>query len=170
MKVVVLRIGHRGERDKRVTTHCALVARAFGASEIILSGVRDDKVMESVGKVCKKWGGNFKIKFDANWKRVIRNFKKKGCVVHLTMYGGRFDKTKIPAKNLLIVVGAEKVPADVYRLADFNVSIGNQPHSEIAALAIFLNKTFGNGVLYANFPHAKLKIVPSAVGKIVKKV
>ncbi|MGC9107424.1 MAG: tRNA (cytidine(56)-2'-O)-methyltransferase, partial [Infirmifilum sp.] len=30
MEVVVLRLYHRPDRDKRVTTHVALVARAFG--------------------------------------------------------------------------------------------------------------------------------------------
>ena len=34
--IIVLRIGHRIGRDKRITTHVALVARAFGANEIII--------------------------------------------------------------------------------------------------------------------------------------
>ena len=37
MKIEVLRIGQRVIRDDRVTTHVALVARAFGASKIYLS-------------------------------------------------------------------------------------------------------------------------------------
>jgi len=170
MRISVLRLGHRGERDKRVTTHCALVARAFGASEIILSGERDDKVLESVKKLDKKWGGGFKIRFDANWKKVIRNFKKRGAVVHLTMYGTRLDEFKKPKKPLLVVIGAEKVPACVYKMADFNVSVGSQPHSEIAALAIFLHSLLGNKPLYAKKTGARLKIVPSPRAKIVKKV
>ncbi|MCG7848715.1 MAG: tRNA (cytidine(56)-2'-O)-methyltransferase, partial [ANME-2 cluster archaeon] len=32
MNIVVLRLGHRPERDQRVTTHVGLTARALGAS------------------------------------------------------------------------------------------------------------------------------------------
>ena len=32
-----MRIGHRPERDKRITTHVALTSRAFGASRIYVS-------------------------------------------------------------------------------------------------------------------------------------
>ena len=39
MKVEVLRIGQRVVRDDRVTTHVALVARAFGASKIYMNEV-----------------------------------------------------------------------------------------------------------------------------------
>ncbi|MGI0148094.1 MAG: tRNA (cytidine(56)-2'-O)-methyltransferase, partial [Thermoplasmata archaeon] len=35
-RVTVLRLGHRPSRDKRVTTHVALVARAFGAAGILV--------------------------------------------------------------------------------------------------------------------------------------
>ena len=42
-KVYVLRIGHRPGRDKRITTHVALVARAFGANGFILGDTCDDK-------------------------------------------------------------------------------------------------------------------------------
>ncbi len=30
MMIAVLRLGHRPERDKRITTHVALTSRAFG--------------------------------------------------------------------------------------------------------------------------------------------
>ncbi|MCD6448820.1 MAG: tRNA (cytidine(56)-2'-O)-methyltransferase, partial [Thermoplasmata archaeon] len=35
MVVVVYRYGHRISRDKRITTHVALVARAFNADGIV---------------------------------------------------------------------------------------------------------------------------------------
>jgi tRNA (cytidine56-2'-O)-methyltransferase len=41
MRVTVLRLGHRPERDKRITTHVGLVARAFGAEEMLLAGGGD---------------------------------------------------------------------------------------------------------------------------------
>jgi tRNA (cytidine56-2'-O)-methyltransferase len=40
--ITVLRLGHRPQRDMRVTTHVALVARAFGADAVILT-VKDDR-------------------------------------------------------------------------------------------------------------------------------
>ena len=36
--ISVLRLGHRRERDKRITSHLGLTARAFGANEVILAG------------------------------------------------------------------------------------------------------------------------------------
>ncbi len=58
MRVVVLRLGHRPERDKRITTHVGLVARAFGAEEMLLAG-RDAHVEESLADVTERWGGSF---------------------------------------------------------------------------------------------------------------
>lgn len=166
MKIVVLRLGHRKERDKRISTHCGLVARAFGADEIIYAGEEDEGLVESVNCVSKKWGGKFKAKYEKNWKKVLKNFK--GKKVHLTFYG--IDQKELPKikSNLLIVIGSEKVPREVYEMCDFNVSITNQPHSEVAALAVFLNnlsttkkgKTFGN---------ARIKIFPNPRGKTVEK-
>ena len=65
-------------------------------------------------------------------------------IVHLTMYGEKINEMcKSELQNcdkLLIVVGAEKVPREIYELADYNVGIGSQPHSEISALAILLDR------------------------------
>ena len=56
---------------------------------------------------------------------------------------------KIPKdEDIMIIVGASKVPFEVYERADFNVSVGNQPHSEIAALAIFLDRYTEGKALY----------------------
>ena len=94
--------------------------------------------------------------------------------MHLTMYGEEFFKYKpqdyLKRDNLLIIIGAEKVPPEVYDLVDYNISIGNQPHSEIAALSVFLYYINGNGVLYSDYSNAKLKIEPCARGKNVKKL
>ena len=64
------------------------------------------------------------------------------------------------------MVGAEKVPAEVYQLADWNVAVGNQPHSEVAALAVFLDRLFQGEELGQQF-EGGLKIVPSSRGKEV---
>lgn len=136
----VLRLGHRVKRDVRITTHVFLAARAFGADSAILSGEPDDEIIESVGKVSKNWGGKFSVVYQEDWRKVMREAKKKKVgIVHLTMYGELVQK-KIPEirkkwKNLLVVVGAGKVPGEAYRMSDYNISVTSQPHSEVAALA-----------------------------------
>ena len=171
--IVVFRYGHRPERDKRVSTHVCLVARAFGADKVVFDR-KDDKIKENIEKLVENWGGNFKIEFVDSYRKYIKEFKKSGgIVVHLTMYGlkhidviGDIRKFK-DDRDILIIVGSEKVPRDMYELADYNVAIGNQPHSEISALAIFLYD-LDRSKLYEDFENAKLKIVPSVKDKIVK--
>ena len=144
MDVTVLRIGHRFERDKRISTHLALVARAFGAGKIVFD-VKDSRIKESVDAISRAWGGDFQVKFIDNWKKYINNFK--GIRIHLTMYGiniNDIELAKLTEKNenILIIVGGKKVPPDVYELADYNIAVGNQPHSEVAALSVFLDRLF----------------------------
>ncbi|WP_457742095.1 tRNA (cytidine(56)-2'-O)-methyltransferase [Thermococcus sp.] len=172
--IAVLRLGHRPERDKRITTHVALTARAFGADKIIISAEEDEHVKESVEDVVRRWGGPFEIEFDPRWKKVLREWREKGVIVHLTMYGIHIDdampkiKEELKAgKDILIVVGAEKVPREVYELAHYNVAVGNQPHSEVAALAVFLDRLLEGEGLRKSFENAKLKIIPQERGKRV---
>lgn len=144
--IVVLRLGHRPNRDQRVTTHVALTARALGADEVWVT-TSDPGLEKTVRSVVDRFGGKFKIKTGIDWRKAIKSWK--GLVVHLTMYGERLSAAlrTIEAKDLMIVVGAEKVPREVYDLADRNVSVGNQPHSEVAALAIFLDRLTGSKML-----------------------
>ena len=161
----ILRLGHRYERDKRVTTHVGLVSRAFGADKMFVS--RDKNVKETIDDVTKRFGGNFKVEFYDNWKKTVKNWE--GTKVHLTMYGEHINKVikKIPRnRDLLVIVGAEKVPGEVYEMADFNVAVGNQPHSEIGALAVFLDRYFKGNALERDF-EGKIKIIPSKKGKKV---
>jgi len=170
--IAVLRLGHRPERDKRITTHVALTARAFGADKIIISAEEDEHVRESVEDVVRRWGGPFEITFDPRWKKILREWR--GTIVHLTMYGTHIDdampklKEELRAgRDLLIVVGAEKVPREVYELAHYNVAVGNQPHSEVAALAVFLDRLLDGEGLRKSFDNARLKIIPQERGKKV---
>ena len=170
MRVAVLRIGHRPERDKRITTHVGLVARAFGAEEMLMNG-RDASVEESLADVAKRWGGDFVLQADVSWKgEAVRWKEAGGKVVHLTMYGSNLpdviDEIR-KSERILVVVGAEKVPAEMYDLADWNVAVGNQPHSEVAALAVFLDRLFEGRELVEEFTGG-LKIVPSPRGKQVQ--
>jgi tRNA (cytidine56-2'-O)-methyltransferase len=164
--VTVLRLGHRPERDKRITTHVGLVARAFGANSMIIT-TPDAGIIERIRRVDENFGGNFHVSYAPDWKSLIRGFD--GLTVHLTMYGEKFTDAmrKIDANsNLLVIVGSEKIPADVYDLADLNISVGNQPHSEVAALAIFLDRLLA-GFWEINQMHGRLKIIPSERKKTV---
>ena len=85
MSVHVLRLGHRPSRDKRVSTHLVLAARAFGARGATYTGKQDNSLEESIRSVVKEWGGNFTINYSSSWKNTIKNWE--GRVIHLTMYG-----------------------------------------------------------------------------------
>ncbi len=172
MKISVLRIGHRLVRDDRVTTHAALVSRAFGADRIYMTGV-DESVSKTVASVSERWGGDFEVEVIEDWKALARAWKKGGGkIAHLTMYGINIDDAadRLRKENrLLVIIGAEKVPREAYDIADYNVAIGNQPHSEIAALAIFLDRMFSGKQLKREHPGGRLKIIPAEKGKNVQE-
>jgi tRNA (cytidine56-2'-O)-methyltransferase len=175
MRVSVLRLGHRFVRDDRVTTHIALVTRAMGGDRIFMTEV-DDSIKSTMAAVIQGWGGKeFEIEIVQNWRSVIDHWKNiGGKIVHLTMYGINIDNIidRIRGcENLLVVVGAEKVPREMYDTSDYNVAIGNQPHSEIAALAVCMDRIFNGKELMKKFDDAKIEIVPSPNGKkVLKKV
>ena len=165
MKISILRMGHRFVRDDRVTTHVALVARALGCDRIYMNEV-DDSIKSTVREIIERWGGgHFDIEIIENWKSVIKRWKNGGGkVVHLTMYGININEVIDELRKydkLLVVVGASKVPKEVYQISDYNVAIGNQPHSEIAALAICLDRIFKGRELTKKFDDAKIEVVPS---------
>jgi tRNA (cytidine56-2'-O)-methyltransferase len=173
-EIVVLRWGHRPQRDARLTTHVALVARALGASGFLLSDTVDEKIRETVEKVTRNWGGKFFFEMGTPWKSAVRDWKAKGgIVVHLTVYGENIQTSNVLGriknlrKDVLVLVGSQKVPKDFFSndVSDFNVSIGSQPHSECAALAIFLDRFFEGKELVKEFKKAKIKVVPQERGK-----
>lgn len=170
MKIEVVRIGQRLVRDDRVTTHVALVARAFGASKIFMTEVNPE-IKDTIEKINKTWGGSFLIEFIDSWRPIVKKKKEEGYkIVHLTMYGENINdvqKSVSKEKNLLIVVGAEKVPREIYELADYNVGVGNQPHSEISALAILLDRIQKGEQFKKEFLGSKRKIIPTKKGKNV---
>lgn len=179
VKVVVLRWGHRPERDKRLTTHVALTARALGAAGIILSDVEDEKVKESVEKVVKTWGGPFFFEMGKPWRKAVKEWKQNGgIVVHLTAYGENIQtsdvlkRIKATGKDVMVIVGSQKVPGEFFseKVSDFNVAIGNQPHSECSSLAVFLDRFFEGKELEREFENAKLRIIPQVRGKKLFKL
>lgn len=171
MKISVLRLGHRVSRDKRITTHVCLTARAFSASEVIYSGERDKKLEESVKDVVNRWGGKFEIRYEKNWRKVINKWKGRGIVVNLSMYGlpiqNKINKIRGTDESILVIIGGKKVPGEIYKLADYNISVTQQPHSELSALVLFLDRLFEGKELEKEFKGAKIKVVPQEKGKKV---
>ncbi len=91
------------------------------------------------------------MKWERLGRRAVRDWKAKGgVVVHLTAYGENIQlsdvitRIKAVGKPVMLLVGSQKVPGEFYsdEVSDFNVAVGNQPHSECSALAIFLDRYF----------------------------
>ncbi len=166
----VLRLGHRLPRDERMTTHIALVARAFLANKMFYSGQKDKGMEESVNKIVKNWGGKFEVGYLKNPFSFLKKNRTKFKIIHLTMYGipllEKIEDIK-KEKNFIIVVGSEKVPKEIYEIADYNIAITSQPHSEVAALAITLNEILGKKPIKEDLFKGKIKIIPSEKGKKV---
>jgi tRNA (cytidine56-2'-O)-methyltransferase len=170
----VLRLGHRPGRDERTTTHVGLTARALGADSVVLA---DDAAgrRDSVEEITDRFGGPFAARTTTDPVAFLNDWE--GTVVHLTMYGlplqdiagdvrGRFE-SGVP---VLVVVGAEKVPFDVYEAADWNAAVTNQPHSEIASLAVFLDRLLEGRELDREWEDARQVVVPKAEGKDVREL
>ncbi len=170
-RLSVLRLGHRRERDKRITSHLGLTARAFGADEVILAGEEDPSALETWNSVTERFGGDFECRYEAKPMGWLRRFSKSGTVIHLTMYGEpwRGAVESIPRDApAVVVVGGTKVPGELFRIADHNVSIGNQPHSEVAALAVFLESWMGPIDESTRFAGGEIEVVPSERAKRVR--
>jgi tRNA (cytidine56-2'-O)-methyltransferase len=174
-RVVILRIGHRVFRDSRVTTHVCLTARALGADGVIIAD-QEDKVVEStIRDVTDRFGGPFEVESGKPWKRAVRDWRAMGGrIVHLTAYGLPLPKLLpeiLDVKvDLLVVVGSEKMPGEIFKLADWNVSVTNQPMSEIAALAVFLDWVKQHREFELEFSKAQVRIVPARSGKEIQRV
>jgi tRNA (cytidine56-2'-O)-methyltransferase len=170
-RIVVLRLGHRRKRDPRVTTHVALAARAFGAEEMFYSGDQDPELIRTIQKAVANWGGGFSIKYVKRWKPFLLDWKSRGKSVHLTMYGidacEALEEIRSVNTDLLVVVGGQKVPGELYGLADWNISVTNQPHSEVSALAVFLHMLNKGNERDRKFPGARITVVPNPRGKKV---
>lgn len=170
MIIEVARLGQRLVRDDRVTTHAALVSRAFGARRIYMSEASPE-IRDTVLEVNRAWGGDFEVVLEENLKGVIRRKKADSYhIVHLTMYGEGLAEA-LPrmerSEKMLVVIGAGKMPRGIYEMADYNVAVGSQPHSEIAALAVLLDRVQGGRQLEWRPPGAAKRIIPSRNGKKV---
>ena len=156
---------------------CALTARALCASGFILSDIEDKSIEKTVKGITKHWGGDFTFEMGTSWRSVVRDWKAQGgIVVHLTAYGeniqtsNAINRIRDTGKNILVLVGSQKVPGEFYstEVSDFNIGVGNQPHSECSALAIFLDRFFEGKELTEDFEKPKVKIIPQEAGKNIK--
>ncbi|GCF12264.1 tRNA (cytidine(56)-2'-O)-methyltransferase [Haloarcula mannanilytica] len=169
-QVTVLRLGHRPGRDERMTTHVGLTARALGADKVVLANAARNQA-DTVIDITERFGGPFDVASTEEPKRLIRDFE--GSVVHLTMYGEPVQDVEADVRAahaeepLLVVVGAEKVPFEVYEHADWNVGVTNQPHSEVASLAVFLDRLFEGRELDREWENPDRVVVPQETGKRV---
>jgi len=169
-QVTVLRLGHRPGRDERMTTHVGLTARALGADKVVLANAARNQA-DTVIDITERFGGPFDVTSTEEPKRLIRDFE--GLVVHLTMYGEPVQDVENDVREahaeepLLVVVGAEKVPFEVYEHADWNIGVTNQPHSEVASLAVFLDRLFEGRELDREWENPDRVVVPQETGKRV---
>jgi len=170
-EVCVLRIGHRSGRDERMTTHVGLTARALGADRVIFPDHAGDAI-ETARDITDRFGGPFDVEAAASPRRVLDDWA--GAVVHLTMYGERVQEVEVDIRAtddpLLVVVGAGKVPFSVYERADWNVAVTNQPHSEVAALGVFLDRFFEGRELDREWGDAERRVRPEETGKRVESI
>jgi len=172
--IIILRLNHRIFRDKRITSHVALTARAFLADKIYYSGEKDSNLENSINKVSKQFGGNFNVEYCVSPIEFVKHKKSENYkIIHLTVYGLNLNeciKEIRKFKKILIIVGGEKVPIEYYDLADLNLSITNQPHSEVSSLAIFLHEFFKGKELSYELKNPKIKILPQRRGKKIIKL
>ncbi|MFC6753536.1 tRNA (cytidine(56)-2'-O)-methyltransferase [Halorubrum tibetense] len=95
------------------------------------------------------------------------NGDNTGCDAGTDIDGTDDHRDTSPPRDLLVVVGGEKVPWALYERADFNVGVTNQPHSEVAGLAVFLDRLFEGTELDREWTDADRRVVPEATGKTV---
>ncbi|MFC6726936.1 hypothetical protein ACFQE1_21665, partial [Halobium palmae] len=128
----------------------------------------------TVRDITGRFGGPFEVEVTDSWRPLLRDWP--GSVVHLTMYGERVQDVQEDVRAahadepLLVVVGSQKVPFDVYEAADWNVGVTGQPHSEVAALAVFLDRLFEGRELDREWEDAERSVVPKETGKQVEEL
>jgi len=174
-RIFILRIDHRVFRVSRVIKHVCLTARALGADGVIIAD-REDKVVEStIRDVTNRFGGPFEVQSGKPWKQAIRDWRATGGrIVHLTAYGLPLPKI-LPEiqdinRDLLVIVGSEKMPGEIFKIADWNVSVTNHPMSEVDALAIIIDWFRQHQEFDHEFLKAQVKIAPSKNGKRIQQL
>ena len=77
--VDVIRLGHRVDRDRRMTSHLGLTARALGANGMIIFGDRDSSIVQTLSGVSERFGGKFTSRFEKNPMGYLKKFRMGGA-------------------------------------------------------------------------------------------
>lgn len=136
-------MGHRIIRDQRVTTHICLTARALGANRVVVTDTHDSDLVETLRRMTEDFGGEFTVETGMPWRSTILKWKQSGGkIVHLTAYGIPLRKViaeiRRSQSSIMVIVGSEKMPGEVFHLADWNVAVTNQPISEVSGVGHIL--------------------------------
>ena len=130
-------------------------------------------IIRYVNKLEKKWGGRFRVSFLKSYKDAFKkaaNYKK----VYLTRYGMPLNKltyTLNTYKNIMLIVSYTEAPSKLLNgLADFNVSVTDQPHCSAPAIAVFLHDFYRGRELAMHFENAKYKVIPKEHGVGIEKI
>lgn len=162
-----------GRYDYPSSIAMCLTARALGASEMIFASRRDAKIIRYVNNLERGWGGKFKVSFVKSYETALRNATKYKTV-YLTRYGIPLFKmtyTLNTYKNILLMVSSVKASSKLlHNIADFNVSITDQPHCSAAAIAVFLHDFYRGRELAMHFENARYKVIPKEHGISVEKI
>ncbi len=168
--ISVLVVGRSSYEDK---ISLCMVARAFGASNITFypsdSGVKG-KLARKCRALNRDWGGTFGFAFTDDWKGYVSE-KKNYLKVYLTRYGlpiGKIGYRVRTYKNVLLIVSENESTKQLYKAADFNISITTQPHSCASSVAVFLHDFYQGRELAMHFENAMYKINPEQHGMRVE--
>jgi tRNA (cytidine56-2'-O)-methyltransferase len=167
-----LRILSIGKGTYEHNSELCLVARAFGASGVVLSSRKDPKLVKFMRLNNSKWGGSFTVESESNYMKALDqegSYKK----VYLTRYGVPLQEvisTLRTYRNLLLIVTDKEAFGPASSRADFSVSITGQPHTSASAIAVFLHEFYSGRELAMHFENAQYKVVPSERGVHVEKV
>jgi tRNA (cytidine56-2'-O)-methyltransferase len=147
-----------------------LAARAFGAEKAVYSGQQDPTMEGQIKEIVMKWGGNFTVEYTSDTLKRLKTWKHAGReLIHLTMYGlpvqEVIEKIRGSPRDKVVIIGGAKVKRSIYNIADWNVAVTSQPHSEISALSVFLHVLFQGAELEKTHDNARLHIIPQAHGK-----
>ena len=85
---------------------------------------KDAELEDTIQSVVDRFGGSFQVETGVKWRSIVR--KWSGTIIHLTMYGELIDEMidkvpRNPETNLLIIVGATKVPREIYDKANLKL-------------------------------------------------
>ncbi len=152
-----------------------LVSRAFGASNITIISpgrINTEQLIKKCNKINRDWGGKVAISFSNDINKFIKS-KKNYIKIYLTRYGTPIKKVEYiikTYKNILLMLSMEEHEKRLYKIADFKISITNQPHSSEAAIAIFLHNFYNGRELAIHFENARYKIAPSGDSLHIEKI